>query len=379
MNWILLPNMNTQKKNLKSGEIMILNTTPLLMAMGPTEIEETVLHIGSKRLHYMRTEEYSALWKKLNYGLQFLFQTQQPVFTLASSGTGAMQMAIDNICSSDIKCAAFDAGHFGHRWLEIAKAQGISMLRYPLPEGTNATGDDVTALIAEHPEIKVIFSTYNETSTSALADIESMSHAFKGKDVLWVVDAVSALSVEPLNMDALGCDVVIASSQKGLALPPGLSFIAFSQKAWAFSAEIQCKSFYFDAKLYYKDWVRNQSPFTPAVGLLAQLEFRLDQFQTDGLEKYRNHYYTLTASLRKQLLALGVRFLSKAQANCTTAFDVPEGVDAAKVARRMLQEFNITIVPPYPGGKSLRIGNYGNLTQEDINLCCTCLALCFNR
>jgi aspartate aminotransferase-like enzyme len=346
---------------------------PLLMTLGPCEMEEALLILGGAPLHYSRTSEFSELWGMINTGLQYVFETAHPVYTLAASGTGAMQMAVSNICSPGDLVLVPHAGSFGRRWVDIAKAAGANVAEYPLPEGSNVNSSTVDKILEEHPCAKALFTTYNETSTGALANMEAIRVAMQGRDMLWVVDAISALAVEPLPMDVWGCDVVIVSSQKGLALPPGLAFIAFSQKAWTVVERTPCSNFYFDAKEYRKNWIRNQSPFTPAVGLLVQLDYRLNQIRQISREEYRNKYRILTEKLRSRLIDLGLEFISSNMGNCTTALNVPANVNASRVADIMRLKHGIAIGQPYPGGRSLRIGNYGNITETDIERCCACL------
>jgi len=358
---------------------MDIHNAPLLMTVGPVAMEDEILNLGKMPPHYPRTAEFSAIWKEINKGLQYVFQTGQPVFTLAASGTGAMQMAVDNLCEPGDHVLVPYGGGFGRRWADIAKARRAKVTEIPLPEGTNLDAATALDILERFPSAKAIFTTYNETSTTALADMEHISNMLKGRDMLWVVDAISALTVEPLPMDAWGCDVVITSSQKGLALPPGLAFIAFSPKAWKTVQNTACANFYFDAKEYYKDWIRDQSPFTPAVGLLVQLDFRLKLIREMTLDGRMDRYRTLTGQLRAGLQALDVQFLSAKMGNCTTAFTVPDGVDAFKVSDIMRLKHKIAIVPPYPGGNCLRIGNFGNISARDIARCCECLEASFSE
>ena len=356
---------------------MDIMNAPLLMTLGPVAMEDEILNLGGRPLHYSRTAEFSAFWQEINQGLQYVFQTEQPVFTVAASGTGAMQMAVDNLCEPGDHVLVPYGGGFGQRWGDIAKAKRAKVTEIPLAEGTNLDATTVLDIVERFPSAKALFTTYNETSTGALADMENISKVLRGRDILWVVDAISALAVEPLPMDAWGCDVVIVSSQKGLALPPGLAFITFSVKAWRTVENTLCANYYFDAKEYYKNWIRDQSPFTPVVGLLVQLDFRLKRIREMTLDGYMDKYRNLTKQLRAGLRSLGVQFLSEKMGNCTTAFTVPYGVDAQKTSDTMRLKHKIAIVPPYPGGSSLRIGNFGSISPQDIERCCACLDASF--
>ena len=239
----------------------------------------------------------------------------------------------------------------------------------PVEQGCNVTPELLAPVLKAHPEAKAVFTTYNETSTTALADIRGCAALVRHTDNLLVVDAVSALVAEPMQMDDWGVDVLLTSSQKALALPPGLGFIAFSEKAWSTVEKQSCRSMYFDAKAYEREWPRHQSPYTSSLAVLLQLQWRLQRIRLEGLGAIQTRYAKLTTKLRDGLAALGCTFPTEVMGNSTTAARVPDTIDAALFTQKLRVEEGISIGAPYPGQSVVRIGNFGAIGEPEIALC----------
>lgn len=340
----------------------------LLMVLGPTEIEEDILSLGSHPQVYNRTPEFTEVLKNIHENLQYLFQTKNPVFILGNSGTGAMECAVTNILSKGDKALVVNGGTFGARWGEICEKHKVIVEEVKLPSGTTVTPEEIKKRLDADSSIKVVFTTLNETSTGALTDVKAIGEVVKNYNVLLAVDAVSALVVEKMEMDNFHCDVLLTSSQKALALPPGLAFISFSDKAWPFVERADLKTFYFDAFDYLNNWKRNQTPFTPPISLLIQLEARLNKIRMEGLDNIQARYKKLTNMLRIGLKALDLQQAGEDLANCVTGINSPANIDASEVVSIMSNKYNVSIAPS-PGElktKLFRIGNFGNIKQEDI-------------
>lgn len=343
-------------------------TKKLLMVLGPTEIEEDILELGSHSQVYNRTPEFTEVLKGIHENLQYVFQTKNPVFILGNSGTGAMEAAVTNLLSAGDKVLVVNGGTFGARWTEICQKHKVIVEEIKLVSGEVVDSQEIKNRLDADNSIKVVFTTLNETSTGALTDVKEIGEIVKNYDTLLVVDAVSALVVEKMEMDNYHCDVVLTSSQKALALPPGLAFISFSDKAWPFVEKADLKTFYFDAFDYLNNWKRNQTPFTPPISLLIQLEARLNKIREEGLENIQIRYKKLTNMLRFGLKALDLKQAGENLANCVTGINSPENIDASQVVEIMSNKHNISIAPS-PGDlktKLFRIGNFGNIQQEDI-------------
>lgn len=338
------------------------------MVLGPVEIEEDILQIGSWPQVYNRTPEFSNRLAEIHKNLQYVFQTKNPVVLAAASGTGMMEAAITNILSKGDTALYVNGGTFGERWGQICMKHGIKAKEIKLALGETVSPSLIDQELRNNPQIKAVLITHDETSTGTLTDIESIGKIVRElPDVILVVDSISALVVEKLEMDNWGLDIVVSSSHKAMSIPPGLSFISFSQKALKFAEKCESRLFYFDIFEYIKDWKKNQTPFTPPIGLLFQLEARLKKIKQEGLEAIQQRYSENTDFLRKGLSELGFNILSTNPANCVSAVVVTD-YNAREIVNLMSEKHYITIAPS--GGeletKLFRVGNFGNITRKDI-------------
>lgn len=349
----------------------------LLMVLGPTEVERDILEIASQPQEYMRTTDYTSKWFKIFEGLQYCFQTKNTVVVTASSGTGVMEAAVTNFLSKDNTAIYINAGSFGKRWGDICKKHGINTVEISVPFGESPKPKIVEQILKQHPKTKVVFATLNETSSGALTDIKSIGEIIKQfPKTLFVVDCISGLLADEFLQDEWGVDVAISASQKAFALPPGLGFLSVNEKALEIAKKSDLRNFYFDIFDYVNNAKRGQTPFTPAVSLVNQLEKRLEKIQKEGLENFRTRYKKNTEFLRKGLEALGFKILAKSPANCVSAV-MTNDIDAEVVVKIMREKYDIEIAPS--GGnlktKLFRIGNYGNIGENEINQCLKALEL----
>lgn len=341
----------------------------LLMVLGPTEIEEDILALGAEPQEYMRTADYSKKLERIFKNLQYIFQTKNPVIFFASSGTGAMEASVTNVLSKNDTVLYINGGSFGERWGKICRLHGINTIELKVEFGESVNPYDVKNILLENKNIKAVFATLDETSSGALTDIESIGKIVKQhNETIFIVDAVSGLIVEPLQTDEWNIDIVVSSSQKAMAIPPGLGFMSISEKALSFAKTSNLRNFYFDIFDYISNWKRNQTPFTPAVSLLNQLDLRLEKIKTEGLEQYRKRYSIITNLIRKGLINLGFNVLAKHPANCVTGI-FTEKYDASEIVRIMREKYHIEIAPS--GGdlktKLFRVGNFGAINQQDVD------------
>ena len=343
----------------------------LLMVLGPVEIEKDILKEAAKPQEYMRTEDYTKKWLRIFENLKYVFQTRNPVVVFASSGTGAMEAAVTNALSSSERAICINGGTFGKRWGEICKKHGIETTELTVEFGKSPKAEDVRNLLAQYPDTKAVFATLNETSSGALTDIKSIGEIIKNyPDTLFIVDCVSGLLTDEFLPDEWGVDIAVSASQKAFALPPGLGFMSVSSKALEFAKKSDLRNFYFDIFDYVDNAKRGQTPFTPAVSLVNQLDKRLEKIKKEGLENYRLRYKKNTEFLREGLKKSGLKILAEHPANCTTAV-MTNDFDASRVVKIMREKYNIEIAPSGGGLKTklFRIGNYGNITEKDIKKC----------
>lgn len=338
-----------------------------LMMVGPTEIEQDILQLGSKKMMYHRSQEFSRLMEEITGGLKYVFQTQNHVFTLTSSGTGAMEAAVVNTLNAGDNVIAVNGGVFGERWGKICRPYGINVTEITLKLGHALKTEQIGQLLSD--DTKAVFLTVNETSTGTLTDIAPIGEIVKGTSALLIVDAISSICVEPLLTDAWGIDVAVASSQKGLALPPGLSFLSFSGKAFERMETAHLPKFYFQLKEYQRFVPMNHFPFTPATSLLFQLNARLKKIRHEGIENMIQRYAELTQRLRNGLDELGLEPFGQNPGNSIILYLLPREIHSDKVIDLLEQRYGIILARNAPGllkDRLLRIGILGDLGEDDI-------------
>src|SRR3990167_2048836 len=178
------------------------------------------------------TAECEGLFTEVRAGLKRLFQTNREVIPFVSSGTGSMEAAVVNTLSAGDTVLGLRAGKFGERWEEICRAYGVTVVPMAAPFGQTVSAETVAEALRSHPEARAVLMQHSESSTGVLHDVQGIAAATRGTPAILIVDAVSSLGIADLRLDEWGVDLVVAGSQKGLMLPPGLSFCALSDKTW---------------------------------------------------------------------------------------------------------------------------------------------------
>jgi len=340
-----------------------------LLTPGPTPLPPEVKTALGKPIIHHRTAEYQDLFKEVNQGLKNLFQTQEEVLTLASSGTGAMESAVVNLLSSPDKAIVLQGGKFGQRWAEICQAYGVEVIPVELEWGKSADLAMIKELLEKNPETKAVFTTLCETSTGVKTDVEGIARITKGTDAVVVVDAISGLGAMELRMDAWGLDVVVSGSQKGMMLPPGLAFIALSKKAWQLTEQSQLPSYYLNLVKAKKVLLsKGDTPYTPAVSLVVALKEALALIQEEGIEEVWKRHSYLAEATRKAVEALGLELFADSPANAVTAVKLPPSVDGQKLYQIMKDELGVQVAGGQEQlkGKIIRIAHLGYMGSFDI-------------
>lgn len=340
-----------------------------LLAPGPTSVPAQVLSAMAQPVLHHRTLEFESLFARVREGLQRLMDTKGDVITLAASGTGALEAAVANCCASGDRVLVARAGKFGERWGEICHAYGLSVTTVNRPYGEAITSDEIADALARDPGIRAVFSTQSETSTGVLHDIKGYAEAVRGSGAILIVDAVSSLGAVPLPMEAWGVDVVVAGSQKGLMLPPGLAIIGVADRVWERVDRSDLPKYYFNLKAERKMQQKNQALFTPAVSLIAGLKVALDMLFAEGLENVFNRHDRLARATRAGVEALGLGLFAKATPSPTvTAVVAPRGIDGEKIVKAYSQQHNITIAGGQGEmkGKLFRLAHLGYVGEFDV-------------
>jgi len=340
-----------------------------LLAPGPTPVPpEVLLRMALPIIHH-RAPDFMPVFDSARKGLKRLFQTANDVLILTSSGTGAMVASVNNFFNPGEKALVINGGKFGERWVKICQAYGLQVKEIAVEWGNPVDPKEVEKALKEDPAIKGVFVQAVETSTGVYHDIEALGKILAGRDALFIVDAISALVAHDLKTDAWGVDLMVGGSQKGLMLPPGLAFLAVSEKAWKKSEGAKQPRFYFNLKKEREGQAKNQTNFTPAISLIAGLEEALSLLEKEGLENVFARHRRLARATRAAVKELGLSTFPKSSpADSVTAINAPEGVDGQAIYKTLREKFGITAAGGQDKlkGKVFRIAHLGYADIFDV-------------
>jgi aspartate aminotransferase-like enzyme len=340
-----------------------------LLTPGPVPLPAEVLEALARPVRHHRTPEFVSLIERVMIGLKWFFQTRQPVITLTSTGSGAMEAAIVNTMSPGDEVLALNCGKFGERWAEIGTRYGLKVHRLNVAWGEMLPLAQVDELLKRYGQIKGVLVQAVETSTATAQPIRELAHLVKKNtpDALIMVDAITGLGAMELPMDDWSLDVVIGGSQKALMLPTGLSFIALSERAWVANARATLPRFYFDLAQEKKAQTKGQTFFSSANSHMVALDVVLANFHAKGLAWLRQRCELLAEATREGAKALGLKCYSQAPAPSVTALTVPNGIDSTELRDHLETAYNVTIMGGQDSlaGKILRIGHLGHITDND--------------
>lgn len=341
---------------------------------GPTPVPSTVTRSAARPIFNHRGGVFHELHASVIAGLRRVFGTDGAVALLTGSGTASMEAAFANVVSPGERVLVLVGGVFGERWSRIAKAFGAEVVEYKYDWSTGADAAEVARYLAADEDIVAVFATHNESSTGVLNDIEALSKARNldgGRhDALLVVDSVSGVGGAPLPMDEWGVDVVVTGSQKCLMVPPGLSFVALGERALKRIEETNNSRFYFDLRAYLAAGANDETPFTPAVSLVAGLDEALRLLEEDGLEAAFARHRLMRDMVRAATEALGMELYTDSRwaSPTVTAVLAPAAVDVAAFRRTVLEQFGVELAGGQGDLRSrlFRVGHMGFATPLDV-------------
>lgn len=341
-----------------------------LLTPGPTPIPESVLSVLAQPIIHHRTPVFETLFQEVQTGLKYLFQTSQEVILLASTGTGAMDAVVSNLFSKGDAVIVLNAGKFGERWTKIARAYGLETFEHKVSAGSTIQPEEVRKLVKSHPHAKAILFQACETSTGVELPTHPICEIAAQAGMLAVCDAITACGVIELPMDAWGIDVLLTGSQKALMLPPGLSMIALSAKAWTATETASLPHFYFDLKKERKLVSKNQTAWTPAISLIMGLKESLRMIQDEGLPQLFKRHQLLARATRAAVAALGMETLGGAASSTSvTAVRVPSSIsEGKKIPKTMRSKYGVVIAGGQDEleGKIFRLSHFGYCGPFDV-------------
>jgi aspartate aminotransferase-like enzyme len=351
-----------------------------LFTPGPTPLLPAAqFAMAAADIHH-RTPEFRALYTRVLAQLKEFVGTTNDVIILSSSGTGAMEASVSNLTSPGDRVLILTAGKFGERWSGIAKAFGCHVDVVSVPYGQTFSLDEVKASL--HLETRAVFVQANETSTGTRHDIGAIAKLLKDQhsEALLIVDAITGLGTTEIDMDATGIDVLIGGSQKAVMIPPGLSYLAISPRAWDRMEATYNPRYYFDLRKERKNAKNGESAYTPAVALIAALGAALDWIAAQaatpdnpkgdlvaGRRKLVDNAELIAAMTRAAVEALGFKLFSTSNGSAATAVLAPEGSDSGVIVKELKSRF-AAIITNGQGemkGQIFRIAHLGYFDYMD--------------
>jgi aspartate aminotransferase-like enzyme len=346
-----------------------------LFTPGPTPLLPAAqFAMAAADIHH-RTPEFRALYQRVLEQLKGFVGTKNDVLLLASSGTGAMEASVSNLTSPGDRVLVLSAGKFGERWTALAKAFGCQPDVLTAPNGQTFSLDEVRAALK--PDTRAVFVQATESSTGVRHDVEGIAKLLKseGSEALLIVDAITGLGTTHLDVDGWGVDVIIGGSQKAVMIPPGLAYLALSDRAWKVAETSKNPRYYFDLRKERKNAQKGESSYTPAVALIAALGAALDYIAAQGggdiaagRKALVDNAEMCAAMTRAAVQALGLTlFAPDAPAAAATAILPPAGVDSGVIVKELKSRFS-AIVTNGQGemkGQIFRIAHIGFFDYMD--------------
>ena len=343
-----------------------------LFVPGPTDVHPATLAAQAMPMIGHRSDKLESLFGKCSEQLQQLYHTEGRVFTVAASGSGLQEAAIRNAVEGRV--INFVNGAFSQRWHDVSSGCGKEAIAVELPWCTAVKPAQVEeALRAALSEgaVDAITLVHNETSTGVASPVDTIAECVRrvSPDTLVLVDAVSSFSGVFLPFDDWRLDLLLTSSQKALAVPPGLAFAAVSDRLMARAATVSNRGWYFDFLLLDKYLQRSTTPATPAISLLRALSVQLDRILAEGLDaRYARHAYCGQMG-RAWAVASGFGLMAESgyESDTVTAVENCRGLDVGELNRYLGgREMQIADgYGPYKG-KAFRIGHMGEVWPSDL-------------
>jgi len=339
-----------------------------LFSPGPIEVSEKTMRAFSRPMIGHRSKDFQALNAAIQPGLQELFFTKQPVFVSTSSAWGVMEGAIRNLVAKKVLCCM--SGAFSDKWFDVAKKCGKQADSLQVEWGQPILPEAIEAKLATG-EFDAITLIHNETSTGTMNPLPEIAAVVKKfPDVMFIVDCVSSFSGMKIPFDELGIDVMLAGTQKALALPAGAAVFTVSEKAYAKAATIKDRGYYFDFLEFKKNQESSMTPTTPSISHFYALQSKLEDIAAEGLEnRYARHLENAKVT-RAWVKERGFAFFPKEGYESITLTCVAnnKGIDVAKLNSLLKTKHSCIIDGGYGKikGTSFRISHMGDESTENI-------------
>ncbi|WP_419767659.1 pyridoxal-phosphate-dependent aminotransferase family protein [Arcobacter sp.] len=332
---------------------------------GPVPMSKEILKIGKEQVPYFRNDYFSNILlesKRLLLKLANAPENSDVVF-ITSSGTGAMEATVMNLLNENDEAIIVNGGGFGQRFVDICDVHNIKNLNYIINKN-----DEIDFENIEVKNKTSFIINAHETTIGRFYNLKKVGKFCKKNNLVNIVDAISSFVCDDIDMQRQNIDALIISSNKGLALPPGLAMIILSPRALSRIQNIN--NVYFNFKNYLEDIKRGQTPFTPAISIIKQLHFRLKELDNEGIEKVINRTSNLAKYFRKKISKFPFEFYVNEMPNAMTAITPSDGKSAYDIVLFFEKNYNIILTPS--GGdlkdKVIRISHMGNMDKKYLDV-----------
>lgn len=340
-----------------------------LLAPGPTPVPDRVLKEMNRTIIHHRTEQFEQIFSECKSGLAWLLDSKSSPLMLTCSGTGAFEASVQNFFNKGDVVLCVTGGKFAENWLKMAGRFGLCPVEIPVSWGDAVRVEQVEDALKEFPAAKGVVLVASETSTGVRHPYREIGELVKMRnDCLFVVDGVTAVGVFDIAPERDNIDVLVAGSQKGLMLPPGLGFVWVSDKAWQMSERSLLPKFYFDLQKEKRAQAQDQTGHTPAVSLIMGLRESLSMMREEGKGALFERHIRLAHATREGLKALGLKLMAQSPSEAITSAYSPKELPQDALYRGLMELANFTIAGGQGNlaGKIFRIGHMGYVDDIDI-------------
>jgi aspartate aminotransferase-like enzyme len=339
------------------------------MIPGPVSLSTDVLLEIAQPLIGHRTPEFTEILMECLENMKEIFKTKNDVVLITGSGTAGMDAAIASTIEEGDEYVCITGGKFGERMAEIVESYGGIARKVEVTWGKAVDPVDVEKEV-ENSNAKAITLTHNETSTGVLHNAEAIGAIAREYDLLFIMDGITSVGSDYVEVDKWGVDICIAGSQKCLAAPPGLAMLSVSDRAWDVISENKTKNFYLNLTSYKRSLQKNTTPFTPSVTLVYGLSKALKAVMDEGLENRIRRHRTLAKATREAVKAMNLELFAdeSCASNTVTSIKIPEGLSDDDIRGEMKRKYGILVAggQGQVKGKIFRIGHMGNVDYLEL-------------
>ncbi len=340
-----------------------------LFTPGPVDVPDGVLRETAFPLVYHRESAFGELLGAVTADLKkVLFAPGCDLFFFTSSGTGGMEAACCNILARADTPIVAVSGKFGERWFELCKSYSIEPILVRAEYGRSIAPERIEETLKSAPKQSVILTTLTETSTGALNDIKAFGAIARKYDAFLVVDGVAGIGADYCPQNEWDVDVLVGASQKALMAPPGIAFVSMSKRALERAERSDLPKYYFNMSIYKKFLEKNQTPFTPAITILAGMRKGLEMILEHGIEKNFERHAEIAKYTRERVKSMGFEIMPERPSNALTVMKMPPDQDSTPIITEIKEQHGILFANGQADlrGKIIRVGHMGNYTIEKI-------------